>query len=111
MLVIVLYKYRDLIFYIENRGYNWVIWDFGRSKELSSKYIYLLYEDLLLFIESLIKSDELNIINSNKIILQKILNIIEKHKYIYTIIKKLLNDDILFSKVPIGKVLTTIILE
>jgi hypothetical protein len=37
------YKYKDLIFYIENIGYNWVIWDFGRSIEITEQNKYKIY--------------------------------------------------------------------
>lgn len=105
------YKYRDLIFYIENIGYNWVIWDFGRSIYIDNTNKDEIYDDFSILIDSII--DESSLIISNNYIteLSKLLDIIERIKDDYLIIKNLLSSNILFSKIPIGKIITTINLK
>jgi serine/threonine protein kinase len=113
------YKYKDLIFYIENIGYNWVIWDFGRSKEIKESNKFKLYEDLELLIESIVEIlfyDSNNDSNSNndsdnKKGLKEILKIIDKNKDDYLIIKQIFENNILFSKEPIGKIIATVNLK
>jgi hypothetical protein len=109
------YKYKDLIFYIENIGYNWVIWDFGRSKEIKESNKLKIYEDLELLIESILEilfyeSNNENSNENNKG-LNEILKIIDKNKDDYLIIKKIIENNMLFSKVPIGKIIATINLK
>ena len=115
------YKYKGLIFYIENIGYNWVIWDFGRCINIDSNNKNDIYEDFSILIESII--DE-RMYKKISLILAKdyeyknyitgldiILEIIESTKNDYLIIKKLIDKNMLFSKVPIGKIITTINLK
>jgi hypothetical protein len=111
------YKYRDLIFYIENIGYNWVIWDFGRSIEIKNEKD--IYEDFSLLIESILDERlyQDGIIsryygyNSYKEGLKILLKIIENSKNDYLIIKKIIENNMLFSKIPIGKIITTVHLK
>jgi hypothetical protein len=109
------YKYKDLIFYIENIGYYWVIWDFGRSKEIKENHKFVIYEDLELLIESILEilfyDYKSNNSNSNKKGLKEILKIINKNKDDYLIIKQIFENNMLFSKVPIGKIIATINLK
>ena len=102
------YKYRDLTFYIENIGYNWVIWDFGRSKEINNNK-YDIYDDFATLVESIIEIVFKD--NKNAYGLNIILTFIEKYKDDYLIIKNLIDNNLLFSKMPIGKILTTIHLK
>ena len=115
------YKYNDLIFYIENIGYNWVIWDFGRSINIDTSNKNDIYQDFSILINSIM--DKQIYKNISLIIakdyeyknyikgLDKILDIIENSMNDYVIIKKLIEKNMLFSKVPIGKIITTIILK
>ena len=80
------YVYKDLVFYIENLGLNWVIWDFGYSEKMHFFNDYL--KDYIIFITTLIQL------------------IIDLKLKIFT--DYLIN--ILFSDKPIGDIITTIIL-
>jgi hypothetical protein len=102
------YKYKDLIFYIENIGYNWVIWDFGRSIEITEQNKYKIYNDFNILIESLLEDIKKNTFQDE---LNELYNIINKYKDDYLIIKKILETNNLFSKEPIGKIITTVILK
>lgn len=106
------YNYKDLIFYIENIGYNWVIWDFGRCTTINSETIDIVYEDFEILIEDLINNNNNNyLILLDMNILNKIFDIIKNNKEDYLIIKEILNNNMLFSKEPIGKVISTIYLK
>jgi hypothetical protein len=100
------YVYNDLIFYIENLGLNWVIWDFGYSEKINLFDDYL--KDYIDFIGSLI---QLTIDHRLKLFtdyLYTIFDEIQKFHKDYDLIKYLLN--ILFFDKPIGNIITTIIL-
>jgi hypothetical protein len=102
------YKYKDLIFYIENIGYNWVIWDFGRSIEITEYNKYKIYDDFNILIESLLEDIKKNTFQDE---LNELYYIIDKYKDDYLIIKKIFEKNKLFSKEPIGKIITTVILK
>jgi hypothetical protein len=105
------YKYKDIEFYIENIGYNWVIWDFGRSKEITENNKQYLYDDFKILIETLLEYKPIyNDINIQDL-LDKLYDIISDIKDDYLIIKKLFELNLLFSKIPIGKIITTVILH
>lgn len=98
------YKYDDLEFYIENLGLNWVIWDFGYSEIITSNDNKDFKKDYLMLIATLIEYYA-------KIDLFKIIfNKIDLFKSDYDLIKYFLENKILFSSIPIGKIITTIIL-
>lgn len=107
------YKYGDLTFYIENIGYNWVIWDFGRSVMTDETNKDLIYNDFLLLIETILdeQEDNSNFFIMDKNILNLIKNLINKYKDDYKIIEKILENNILFSFKPIGNIITTVILK
>ena len=104
------YIYKDLVFYIENLGLNWVIWDFGYSKYSSlfmdNNYI----DDYILFLETFLEIFlESRNDSRNKSI--KILDLyynIMHFKKDYELISFLLKKNILFSHEPIGDIITTI---
>ena len=106
------YTYKDLIFYIENIGFNWVIWDFGLSKDLNHihlsmriKYIIKDYITLLKsFIKHLINAGIYD--NDDMIEIKKYINNNFVNEYIF--FKLLIKNNLLFSKNPIGTVITTI---
>ena len=61
------YTIKNETFYVENLGYLWVIWDFGISTQLSSKYDYFNdYEMLSLFIRKLEPTYNMRFIALNK---------------------------------------------
>ena len=100
------YVYKDLVFYIENIGLNWVIWDFGYSKRINFFNDYL--KDYIEFIVYFIKT-----LNDYKIelfneYLENLFYDIQKYNKDYDLIKHLL--PALFSDKPIGNIITTIIL-
>ena len=101
------YKYKDLIFYIENIGYNWVIWDFGRSVEISQSNNNEIYDDFISLIEILLEDNKNTFFNE----LNELYYIIDKYKDDYLIIKNIFEKNKLFSKEPIGKIITTVILK
>lgn len=105
------YKYKDIEFYIENIGYNWVIWDFGRSKEITENNIKSLYNDFIILIETLLEYKPIYHDINISDLLNKIYDIISDIKDDYLIIKKLLELNLLFSSIPIGKIITTVILH
>ena len=98
------YVYKDLVFYIENIGLNWVIWDFGFSEKIGFFNDYL--KDYIKFIAYLII-----FLNHYKIILfneylQQLFFDIQKNNKDYDLIKHLLHT--LFSDKPIGNIIITI---
>jgi hypothetical protein len=103
------YVFKDLVFYIENIGLNWVIWDFGRSDDITflknNNYI----NDYLVLLETLIDEDEI-ISNKYKSYLFEIYNGIKSFNRDYDLIKYLLEKKLLFSDKQIGTIITTIIL-
>ena len=103
------YVYKDLVFYIENIGLNWVIWDFGRSDDITffknNNYI----DDYLLLLETLLNKDEV-ISDKYKLYLVEIYNGIKAFNRDYDLIKYLLEKKLLFSDKQIGTIITTIIL-
>jgi len=103
------YKYKDLEFYIENLGLNWIIWDFGYSKNITLFSNNDYKTDYLMFIGSLIDYyDKINFTFKRYLI--DLFNIIDLFKSDYELIKYLLEKQILFSDKPIGKIIATIIL-
>jgi hypothetical protein len=104
------YKYKNLIFYIENLGLNWIIWDFGYSKTITLFSNNDYKTDYLMLIGSLIEYyNKINIIKF-KFYLMNLYDIIDLFKNDYELIKYLLEKQILFSDKPIGKIIATIIL-
>ena len=104
------YVYNDLVFYIENVGLNWVIWDFGYSKYESIFFTTDYMYDYIILIKTII--DELNennidIFNS---FIKKLYTYLYKFKKDYDLISFLLKNNILFSDKPIGDIITTITL-
>jgi serine/threonine protein kinase len=104
------YIYKDLIFYIENIGYNWVIWDFGLSKSITPSLDYLKYikKDYKIFMQEIIKRLlrlGLYDFDNIKMVFNYILYDLEDD---YLLFKLLLKHNILISKSPIGSVITTI---
>ena len=104
------YEYKDLVFYIENLGFNWVIWDFGYSKYESIFFTTDYMYDYIILIKTII--DELNennidIFNS---FIKKLYTYLYKFKKDYDLISFLLKNNILFSDKPIGDIITTITL-
>ena len=104
------YVYKDLIFYIENLGLNWVIWDFGYSKTITlfnyNDYLQD-YIDLIATIIDVLIINKINLFNDH---LKYLLFEIQKFKNDYDLINFLLKKNILFSTKPIGNIITTIIL-
>jgi hypothetical protein len=103
------YVFKDLIFYIENIGLNWVIWDFGRSDDITyfknNNYI----DDYLILLKTLI--DDNNVISSKYTpYLFEIYYAIKLFNRDYDLIKYLLEKKLLFSDKQIGTIITTIIL-
>lgn len=101
------YKYKDLVFYIENIGLNWVIWDFGLSEDIiENRYINYMndYNELIKTLLEHIKTDKFD-----KYLLNIYDNILLLKKD-YELIKFLLQNKILFSDKPIGNIIITIIL-
>lgn len=102
------YTYKDLVFYIENIGYNWVIWDFGLSNTLtiSSDIKYIIkdyYELLRSFVKHAMRAGIYDI--DDFIYLKKYL--INNFQNEYLLFKLLIKYDIL-SKVQKGSIITTI---
>lgn len=100
------YIYKNLVFYIENLGLNWVIWDFGYSKYSSLFMDYI--DDYILFIVSF---NELFIDSRNDSIKTFLLNLFYNIMHLkkdYELISFLLKKNILFSHKPIGDIITTI---
>jgi len=106
------YIFKDIIFYIENIGLNWIISDYGLSKTITpslnyKKYITKDYDTILtLIIEYLVKIefDDINIIKSLSRFISKGLD------SDYILFKILLKNELFISKQPIGQVITTITL-
>ena len=97
-----------MIFYIENIGYNWVIWDFGRSVEISQSNNNEIYDDFISLIEILLEDNKNTFFNE----LNELYYIIDKYKDDYLIIKNIFEkNNLFFSKEPIGKIITTVILK
>jgi hypothetical protein len=104
------YKYKDLEFYIENLGLNWIIWDFGYSKNITLFSNNDYKTDYLMFIGSLIDYyDKINFTFKRYLI--DLFNIIDLFKSDYELIKYLLQQKILFLDKPIGKIIATINLQ
>jgi len=103
------YVFKDLVFYIENIGLNWVIWDFGRSDDITffknNNYI----DDYLLLLETLLNKKEV-ISDKYKLYLVEIYNGIKAFNRDYDLIKYLLEKKLLFLDKQIGTIITTIIL-
>jgi hypothetical protein len=100
------YVYNDLVFYIENVGLNWVIWDFGFSEKIgffNNNYLRD-YIDLIAFLINKILHDY-NIILFNEW-LEHLFYDIQKFNNDYDLIKHLLHT--LFSDKPIGNIIITI---
>lgn len=104
------YKYKNLIFYIENLGLNWIIWDFGYSKTITLFSNNDYKTDYLMLIGSLIEYYNKINITKFKFYLMNLYDIIDLFKSDYELIKYLLEKQILFSDKPIGKIIATIIL-
>lgn len=107
------YKYKNLVFYIENIGYNWVIWDFGRSTNINILNINKIFDDFKAYIESyFIDSSSFRLSSlfpqSNIDIIYKLLDIITDMRDDYLIIVEILKNNLLFLHEPIGKVLMTV---
>lgn len=104
------YVFKDLVFYIENIGLNWVIWDFGRSDDITffknNNYI----DDYLDLLETLIDDNNVIISTKYKSYLFEIYNGIKSFNRDYDLIKYLLEKKLLFSDKQIGTIITTIIL-
>jgi serine/threonine protein kinase len=103
------YVFKDLVFYIENIGLNWVIWDFGRSDDITffknNNYI----NDYLDLLITLLDEDEI-ISTKYKPYLFEIYYAIKSFNKDYDLIKYLLEKKLLFSDKQIGTIITTIIL-
>jgi hypothetical protein len=99
------YIYKDLIFYIENIGLNWVIWDFGLSKTMSLFGNNDIKDDYSFLITTIFA--KIKIFDDY---LYDIFNVFNLYKTDYEIIKYLLKKKLLFSDKPIGNIITTIIL-
>jgi serine/threonine protein kinase len=107
------YKYKNLVFYIENIGYNWVIWDFGRSTTISFINKLYIYNDFIVYLESLfIDSPAYNLLSiitkENTDFIYNLLDIIETMKDDYLIISELIKKNLLFLNKPVGKILMTV---
>lgn len=103
------YVYKDLIFYIENIGYNWLIWDFGLSKTITKsldiRYIARDYNELLRsFVKHLLKVGYYDIdyiLSIKKYISSEI-------KDDYTLFKMLLQNNLFISNKQKGTIIATI---
>lgn len=106
------YKYKNLVFYIENIGYNWVIWDFGRSTTISFINKIYIYNDFIAYLNSFfIDSSSYNLSIITKYhtdFIYNLLDIIETMKDDYLIISELIKKNLLFLNKPIGKILMTV---
>lgn len=105
------YKYKDLIFYIENIGLIFTIWDFGLSKDIDyttniMKDYQKLNASLIYLIQQFLNNEKLS-----KYI--DMINIYYVYYYNtdYDFIKHLIKDKLLFSEKPIGKIIKTIIIS
>jgi serine/threonine protein kinase len=106
------YKYHDLVFYIENLGLNWVIWDFGLSEDIIDRKNIKFMNDYIELIKTLyehISPDKFNNYSFDNY-LTNIYDNIKLFKEDYDLIKCLLEKKLLFSDKPIGHIITTIIL-
>lgn len=102
------YTYKDLVFYIENIGYNWVIWDFGLSDTktiaINIKYIINDYYDLLKsFIKHLMRAGIYGI--DNIIYLKKYIS--NNFENEYYLLKYLIKNNILLNEKK-GSIIATI---
>jgi hypothetical protein len=100
------YKYKNFVFYIENIGLNWVIWDFGYGKNITLFANNDYMNDYLMFIGALI--DYYNTINIFKPYLMNLYDIINNFKTDYELINYLLENKMLFLDKPVGKITATI---
>jgi serine/threonine protein kinase len=104
------YEYEDLVFYIENLGFNWVIWDFGYSKFGSMFFTTDFIYDYIILIYTIIEELDDNNLDICNSFIKKLFNYLFKFKNDYDLISFLLKNNILFSDKPIGEIITTIIL-
>ena len=103
------YIYKDLIFYIENMGLNWVIWDFGLSTTINLFEHNNIRDDYSYLITTIYERIEIEYEIIEKYLLD-LFDAVELFKTDYEIIKYLLEKKLLFSDKPIGNIITTIIL-
>lgn len=104
------YEYKDLVFYIENLGFNWIIWDFGYSKYESLIFTTNFMYDYIILIKTIIEelyNNNLDIFNN---FIKQLYIYLNKFKKDYDLISFLLKNNILFSDKPIGDIITTITL-
>lgn len=104
------YIYKDLVFYIENIGLNWVIWDFGLSTKVSLFGHNNIQYDYARLIISILEKSKLEPALYDTYLLDILENGIEAFNTDYEIIKYLLKKKLLFSDKQIGDIITTIIL-
>jgi len=104
------YEYKDLVFYIENLGFNWVIWDFGYSKYKSISFTTDFMYDYISLIKSIIQELNDNNIDIYNTFIKNLYTNLYRFQKDYDLISFLLKNNILFSDKPIGNIITTIIL-
>ena len=104
------YEYKDLVFYIENLGFNWVIWDFGYSKYVSMFFTTNFMYDYIVLIKTIIEELQDNNLDISNSFIEKLYTYLYEFKKDYDLISFLLKNNILFSDKPIGEIITTIIL-
>jgi hypothetical protein len=104
------YVYKDLVFYIENLGFNWVIWDFGYCEYMAmfsdNNYI----NDYRILLYSLIEFSYENKLDTMKNYILDLYYIIINFKKDYELINYLLKNNILLYNKPSNNIITTIIL-